>query len=83
MLGEASARVGAFLVEFSEDNFSIGDVFLRPIDSVVKVHGDSMNPLLRDGDFAGVRLHEPPQVGDLVVVNDPSTATVVVRSIKV
>ena len=45
----------------------------------VPLHGDSMEPMLHDGEVVGVRFNEEPVAGNAVVVNVRSTNTMLVK----
>lgn len=66
VFGRVSA--GAGIVNYDGGQWlDLVDIWRRSIDGVAQVTGDSMEPLLRDGDWVGVRLHEMPRVGDIAV----------------
>ena len=46
---------------------------------IIRIVGNSMKPLLRDGDFAIVRKYRRPKVTDVVLVNHPEYGLMVKR----
>lgn len=67
LLGRAAAGPGSWNDEAELETVSVASRWLTRLDGAILVHGDSMEPLLRDGDLVGVRLHEDYEVGDVVV----------------
>lgn len=67
LLGTASAGPGSWQDDGPHDTVSLAAAWLTRLDGAVRVHGDSMSPLLRDGDIVGVRLGEDFEIGDVVV----------------
>lgn len=67
LLGCASAGPGYWNDGQPAETISIAGRWLTKLDGAILVQGDSMEPLLRDGDLVGVRLGEDYQVGDVVV----------------
>tara|TARA_B100001179_G_scaffold176451_1_gene131693 strand:+ start:371 stop:664 length:294 start_codon:yes stop_codon:yes gene_type:complete len=48
----------------------------------VRVHGDSMWPTLKDGDYVEAIQGQPPVVGDIVVVHHPFKKMRVIKRVK-
>ena len=69
LLGRAAAGDGA-LVDGEGVTWFPVSAALRRFDGLVKVEGDSMSPLLQDGDLVGLRSYDDYDVGDVVVAQD-------------
>lgn len=71
VLGGAAAGVGVLNDQLAErEVWALAD-WLERIDGLVRVKGNSMEPLLKDGDLVGVQPEVEPRVGDVVVVEYP------------
>jgi len=71
LVGQASAGDGGcFLDEAGVTWFSLDDAWSRRLDGLVYVKGDSMAPMLDDGDLVGLRRVDDLLDGDVVVVQD-------------
>lgn len=56
---------------------------LKALNSIqVRIHGDSMWPTFKDGDFADADADVEPVVGDIVVVKHPLKNISIVKRIK-
>lgn len=65
--GQGGAGLGRLNEDVITEFWSPGGDWFRHLDALVRVVGDSMSPLLRDGDYVGVRLGEDYRRGDVVV----------------
>ncbi len=65
--GQGGAGLGRLNEDVITEFWSPGDSWFRQLDALVRVVGDSMSPLLRDGDYVGVRLGDDYRRGDVVV----------------
>ncbi|MBI2301915.1 MAG: S24 family peptidase, partial [Armatimonadetes bacterium] len=66
----------------AEEWFDLRRRWLNRLDGVLEVHGDSMQPLLQEGDLLGLRalaLDELPEIGEVCVVWLPNLGEVVVK----
>lgn len=79
VLGDGSAGVGLLNDDLAEREWFSLDQWLQDVDGVVRVQGESMEPLLRHGDLVGVRETETPQPGDIVVAQLLSGGEVLVK----
>ena len=58
---------------------SVNDAVQRRLDGLVVVEGESMSPLLDDGDIIGLRREEEYRTGDVVVAQDLRSEVVHVK----
>ena len=71
VVGEASAGDGGcFIDDGGVAWFSVEEAVRRQLDGLVYVRGNSMTPMLDDGDLVGLRRVDEVADGDVVVVQD-------------
>jgi len=71
VIGSASAGAGGCYVDGGGVTwFSVEEAVQRQLDGLVYVHGDSMAPMLEDGDMVGLRRVDALVDGDVAVIQD-------------
>ena len=71
MLGLAGAGPGAVGNDEAEEWFDLNRRWLTGCDALLEVHGESMSPMLREGDLVGIRRldeGQEPKVGDVAAI---------------
>lgn len=79
VLGLGSAGPGVLNDPTDAGELDLAEEWYRHIDGMVRVRGDSMQPLLYDGDWVGVRLGEEHHQGDIVVASVGFDGEVVIK----
>lgn len=65
--GQGGAGLGRLNEGVITEFWSPAGDWFRHLDALVRVVGESMSPLLRDGDYVGVRLGQEYRRGDVVI----------------
>lgn len=79
VFGDVSAGTGVFAEDEAREWFDIQRRWVAQIDGVLRVTGDSMEPMLRRGDWIGVRLEEYYRDGDIVILEMGPQAEVLIK----
>lgn len=79
VFGDVSAGTGVFAEDEAREWFDIQRRWVAQIDGVLRVTGDSMEPMLRRGDWIGVRLEEYYRDGDVVILEMGPQAEVLIK----